>query len=102
MFDKNEFVESVITRDLSLYEIANEARAEIARIESRSIRAPGSSDDVRFLGSVEFFVQSREIPANLPDDNFQLVLHLAWYLIGRGDLTPDVLELFGAGAAQVC
>ncbi len=102
MFDNNEFVTSVITRNLSLYEIANEARAEITRTESRSNRAPGSSDHVRFLGSVEFFLQSREIPANVPDEHFQLVLHIAWYLVGRGDFTPDVIELFGTGAGQVC
>ncbi len=95
MFDKNEFVESVITRDLSLYEIADEARAEISRIESRSIRAPGSSDDVRFLGSVEFFLQSRKSPAVLSADNFRLLHRLAKHLVDRGNLSTDILELFG-------
>ncbi len=109
MFDKKEFVESVIERGLGRNEIIKEAQAEIRLTESIShrvtgapeSRAAGSGEYLRFLGSVEFFLQSREIPANVPDDHFQLVLHLAWYLVGRGDFTPDVIELFGTGAGQV-
>ena len=97
MFDKNEFVESVITRDLTLYEIANEARAEIARIESRSIRPVRSSDYARFLRILEFFLISKvkDRPANLSDDNSRLLFRVTKYLVDRGILKPDVLELFG-------
>ena len=72
MFDKKEFVESVIESGLGLDEIANGARAEILRIESRAIR-----------------------PANLSDDNSRLLFRVAKYLVGRGILKPDILELFG-------
>ena len=44
MFDKNDFVESVITRDVSLDEIIEEAREEIPQTESSSYgvtSAPG-------------------------------------------------------------
>ncbi len=97
MFDKNNFVESVITRDLNLYEIAKEAQAEIHRTESRPIRAAGSSDHVRFLRSLVFFLLSvvRAKPARLSDDEFQILLPLAQHLVDRGDLEPDILELFG-------
>ncbi len=97
MFDKKEFVESVITRRLGLDEIVKEARAEILRIESRSIREPGSSDDVRFFHSMVFFLISKVKvrPANLSDDEFQILLPLAQHLVDRGDLSSDILELFG-------
>ena len=95
MFDKKKFVEDVIERGRSLDQIVNEARDDILYIESRSIRPAGSSDHVHFLGSVEFFLQSRKIPAVLSADNFQLLYHLAQHLVDRGDLEPDILELFG-------
>ncbi len=104
MFDKNAFVESVIERRLIGYEIVNEARAEIARTESSSHRVKGAPDSralgsgeyLRFLGSVVFFLQSRKIPAVLSADNFQLLRRLTQHLVDRGDLEPDILELFGA------
>ena len=95
MFDKNEFVESVIERGRSLDQIVNEARDDILYIESRSIRPAGSSDHVRFLRSLVFFLQSGEIPEDLLDDEFQILLPLAQHLVDRGHLNPDVLELFG-------
>ncbi len=97
MFDKNEFVESVIERGLSRYEIAKEAQAEINRTESRSIRAAGSRDHVRFLRSLVFFLLGvgKVRPAWLSDDEFQILLPLAQHLVDRGDLEPDILELFG-------
>ncbi len=97
MFDKKEFVESVIARRLSRYEIAKEALTEVHQIESRSIRAAGSRDHVRFLRSLVFFLTS-EVKvrlANLSDDEFQILLPLAQHLVDRGDLEPDILELFG-------
>ncbi len=97
MFDKKEFVESVIKRGLNRYEIAKEAQPEIHRIESRSIRAAGSSDHVRFLRSLVFFLLSvvKAEPARLSDDEFQILLPLVQHLVDRGDLEPDILELFG-------
>ncbi len=97
MFDKKEFVESVIARRLSRYEIAKEAQAEINRTESRSIRAVGSSDHVRFLRALVFFLLSvgNVRPARLSDDEFQILLPLVQHLVDRGDLEPDFLELFG-------
>ena len=79
MFDKNDFVESVIERGLNRYEIAKEAQAEINRTESRSIRAEGSSDHVRFLRSLVFFLgcDLKVKPARLSDDEFQILLPLA-------------------------
>ena len=95
MFDKKKFVEDVIERGRSLDQIVNEARDDILYIESRSIRPAGSSDHVRFLRSLVFFLQSGEIPEDLLDDEFQLLLPLAQHLVDRGHLNPDVLELFG-------
>ena len=95
MFDKNDFVESVIARRLGLDEIVKEARAEILYTESRAIRPVESRDYVRFLRSLMFFLQNRKIPAVLSADNFQLLYHLAQHLVDRGDLEPDILELFG-------
>ena len=97
MFDTKEFVESVITRDLSLDEIVKEAREEIHQIQSRPIRAARSSDHARFLRILVFFLISevKARPANLSDDNFRLLLPLAQHLVDRGDLRPDILELFG-------
>ncbi len=102
---KNEFVESVIARRLSLDEIVSEARAEIHRTESSSHRVKGAPDSralgsgeyLRFLGSVVFFFQRRKIPAVLSADNFQLLHRLTQYLVDRGDLKPEILELFSAG-----
>ncbi len=103
MFDKNEFVESVIERGLSRNEILSELREEIDLTESIShpvkgapdTKALGSGEYLRFLGSVVFFFQSRKIPAVLSTDNFQLLHRLARHLVDRGDLEPDILELFG-------
>ncbi len=105
MFDKKEFVEDVIERGLGLDEIVNEAQAEIHLTESRSPlvtgapanRAPGSGDHVRFLRALVFFLRGKVIPENLSDDDFQILHRLAKHLVDRGDLEPDILELFGAG-----
>ena len=105
MFDKKEFVEDVIARRLNRYKIVSEARAEIHRTESRlhlvidapDNRAGGSSDHVRFLRALVFFLLSvvKVRPENLSDDEFQILLPLAQHLVDRGDLEPDILELFG-------
>ncbi len=97
MFDKKEFVESAIKRGLSLDEIVKETRTEILRIESRAIRPVGSSDYARFLRILVFFLISKVKvrPANLSDDNSRLLFRVAKYLVDRGRLKPDVLELFG-------
>ncbi len=103
MFDKKEFFESVIKRGLRLHEIVSAARAEILRIESRAIRPVGSSDYARFLRILVFFliIEVKVRPANLSDkakyreDEFQILLPLAQHLVDRGDLEPDILELFG-------
>ena len=105
MFDKKEFVESAIKRGLSLDEIVDEALTEIHRTESRSRlvtgapakRAAGSGDHVPFLRSLVFFLTSvvKVKPENLSADEFQILLPLAQHLVDRGDLSPDVLELFG-------
>ncbi len=103
MFDKNDFVESVIARDLDFEEIIEDARDEIDLTESSSRlvrgapanRAAWSGDHVRFLGSVVFFLQGGVIPDSLSDDDFQILFRLAQHLVDRGDLNPDILELFG-------
>ncbi len=97
MFDKKEFVESAIKRGLSLDEIVSEARTEILYIESRPIRPVGSGDYARFLRILVFFLISevKVRPANLSDDNSRLLFRVAKYLVDRGILKPDVLELFG-------
>ncbi len=97
MFDKNEFVESVIRRKLGLDEIVREARAEILYTESRPVRPVGGGDHVRFLRILVFFLISevKVRPANLSDDNSRLLFRVAKYLVDRGRLSPDVLELFG-------
>ncbi len=107
MFDKKEFVESAIKRGLSLHEIVSEAQAEIHLTESISHRVKGvpanrtaeSADHVRFLRALVFFLLSvvKVRPANLSDDEFQILLPLAQHLVDRGDFSPDILELFGAG-----
>ncbi len=99
MFDKKEFVESAIKRGLSLDQIVDEAREKIHQIESRPIRAAGSSDHVRFLRILVFFLISevKVKPAKLSDDNSQLLFRVTKYLVDRGKLKPDILELFGAG-----
>ncbi len=99
VFDKKEFVEGVIARRLRLHEIVSEARAEILRIESRAIRPVGSRDYALFLRILVFFLISKVKvrPANLSYANSKLLLHLDRYLVGRGDLTSDVFELFDAG-----
>ncbi len=98
MFDKNEFIESVIRRGLRLHEIVSEARAEIHRIESRAIRPVGSRDYARFLRILVFLLISevKVRPPNLSDDNSRLLFRVTKYLIDRGILKPDILELFGA------
>ena len=103
VFDKKEFVESVIERGLNRNEIIKEAQAEIRLTESIShrvtgapeSRAAGSGEYLRFLGSVEFFLQSRKSPAVLSADNFRLLHRLAKHLVDRDNLSPDILELFG-------
>ncbi len=103
MFDTNEFVESVIAKGRSLDEIVNEALDEIHETESRSPlvtdapadRAAGGSDHVRFLHSLVFFLQSGDMPKNISDDDSQILLRLAQHLVDRGDLEPEILELFG-------
>ncbi len=99
MLDKKKFVESVIARKLGLNEIVAEARAEIRQTESRRFRTPGSSDHVRFLRSLVFFlISSAKVrPLNLSDDEFQILLPLAQHLVDQDGLNPDVLELFGTG-----
>ena len=105
VFDKKEFVESVIERGLSLDQIVDEARKEIHLTESLLHlvrrtpvnRAARSSDHVRFLRSLVFFLTS-EVKvrlANLSDDDFQILHRLTQYLVDRGDLKPEILELFG-------
>ena len=97
MFDKKEFVEDVIARGLGLDQIVNEARVDILLIESRTIRPVGSSDYAEFLRILVFFLISevKAKPANLSDDDFQLLHRLAKYLVDRGILKPDILECFG-------
>jgi len=97
VFDKKEFVKGVIARRLGLDEIVTEARAEILRIESRAIRPVGSRDYARFLRILVFFLISevKARPANLSDENSRLLFRVAKYLVDRGRLKPDVLELFG-------
>ena len=121
VFDSDEFIESVIERGLSRYEIVNEALVEIHRSESRlrlvigaptnpvhsptaligtpTNRATESSDDVRLLHSLVFFLECelKVKPARLSDDEFQILLPLAQHLVDHGGLNPDILELFGAG-----
>ena len=105
MFDKKEFVEDIIERGLSRNEIIKEAREEIHRTESSSHlvidapdnRAEESSDHVRFLRALVFFLLGvvKVRPANLSDDEFQILLPLAQHLVDQDGLSPDVLELFG-------
>ncbi len=97
MFDKKEFVEDVIARSRSLDEIVSEARKDLLYIKSRSIRPVGSGDYARFLRILVFFLISevKVKPANLSDDNSQLMFRVAQHLVDRGDFNPDVLELFG-------
>jgi len=95
--DKNAFVESVIRRKLGLLAIVSEARAEIRQIKSRPIRPVESSDYARFLHILVFFLISevKARPANLSDDNSRLLFRITKYLVDRGQLKPDILELFG-------
>ena len=97
MFDKKKFVDGVIERKLGLFAIVVEARAEIRRTEARLIRAPGSSEHVRFLRSLVFFLISpaHARPINLSDDDFLLLLPLAQYLVDQYGLSPDILASFG-------
>ncbi len=97
MFDKKEFVEDMIERGLNRYKIVSEARAEILYTESRSIRPVGGGAYVRFLRILMFFliIEVKARPANLSDDNSRLLVRVAKYLVDRGDLEPDTLELFG-------
>ena len=95
--DKNAFVESVIRRKLGLLAIVSEARAEIRQIGSPLIRPVESSDYARFLHILVFFLISevKARPANLSDDNSRLLFRITKYLVDRGDLSSDILELFG-------
>ncbi len=85
MFDKKEFVESVIERGLGLDEIVNEAQAEIHLTESISHRVKGvpanrtaeSADHVWFLRALVFFLMSGDMPNSISDDEFQILLPLA-------------------------
>ena len=97
VFDKKAFVESVIRRKLGLLAIVNEARAEIRQIGSPLIRPVGSSDYVRFLHILVFFLISevKARPANLSDDNSRFLFRITKYLVDRDGLKPDILELFG-------
>jgi len=97
VFDKNAFVEGVIARRLGLDEIVKEARAEIRQIGSRPIRPVESNDYVRFLHILVFFLISevKVRPTNLSDDNSRLLFRITKYLVDRGPLDPDILELFG-------
>ena len=97
MSDKNAFVDSVIRRKLGLLAIVSEARAEIRQIESRPIRPVESRDYARFLRILVFFLISevKVSPAYLSDDNSRLLFRVARYLVDRGTLNPDILELFG-------
>ena len=97
MFDKNDFVKGMIARGRSLDQIVKEAREKIHQIESRPVRAAGSSDHVRFLCSLVLFLISKVKvkPEDLSDDDFQLLLPLAQHRVDRGDLSPDILESFG-------
>ena len=99
MFDKKRFVESVTARKLGLYAIVAEARAEIRQTESRAIRARGSSDNIRFLRILVFFLISevKSEPANLSDDELKLLFQVTNYLVDAGNLNPHVLKLFSAG-----
>ena len=99
MFDQKKFIESVIARKLSLCAIVAEARAEIRQTESRPIRAPGSSDDIRFLRILVFFLISevKVKPANLSDDDSKLLFQVTKYLVDAGNLNPHVLKLFDVG-----
>ncbi len=89
----------MIERGLDLNEIISEARTEILYIESRPIRPVGSGDYARFLRILVFFLISevKVRPADLSDDNSRLLFRVARYLVDRGMLKPDVLELFGTG-----
>ena len=97
MLDKKKFIESVIARRLGLYAIVAEARAVIRQTEARRIRAPGSSEHVRFLRSLVFFLISptNARPINLSDDDFLLLLPLAQHLVDQYDLSSDILASFG-------
>ena len=99
VFDKNAFVESVIRRKLGLQAIVSEARAEIRQTESRAVRPVASGDHIRFFRILVFFLISeiKVRPANLSDDNSRLLFRITKYLVDRGTLDPDILELFGAG-----
>jgi len=94
--DKKKFVQSVIRRKLDLQAIVSEARAEIRQIGSPPIRPVGSSDYVRFLHILVFFLISevKVRPANLSGDNSRFLFRVARYLVDRHSLNPDVLELF--------
>jgi len=99
VFNKKKFVESAIKRKLGLHAIVAEARAEIRQTESRAIRARGSSDRIRFLRILVFFLISavKVKPANLSDDDFNLLFQVTKYLVDAGDLNSHVLKLFGTG-----
>ena len=104
VFDKKEFVESVIKRDLSLDEIIIEARDESTRAESGSDDVEGAAESgtaesiayVQFLSSLGFFLRGGTMPAGISDDDFQLLHHLTKYLVELGNFKPAILTLFAA------
>ncbi len=97
VLNKKKFVESVIARKLGLCAIVAEARAKIRRTEARRIIAPGSSEYVRFLRSLVFFLISRTNarPINLSDDDFLLLLPVAQHLVDQYGLSTNILASFG-------
>jgi len=106
MYDKKEFVDGVVERDVGRLEIIKEARDEVRQTERESHRVPGapaaraagSGGYGQFLLSLVFFLGHRIRPASLSDDDFDLLLPLAEHLVARGDLQASVLELFRGSA----
>ena len=96
MFDKNEFVESVIKRELGIDEIIKEAGERVLQTESSSYGAAGSDEYIHFLNSVGFFLQSGTLPEGISDDDFQLLHRLTKYLVEIRNFKPIILESFGA------
>ncbi len=105
MFDKKEFVDSVIQRELSTEEIIKAAREEIARTESSPYGVKGASENraadsgkyLQFLGSVGLFLQSGTMPGGVSENDFWLLHRLAKYLVELRNFKPTILELFGTG-----
>ncbi len=96
MLDKNEFVESVIKRELGIDEIVKEAGEGVLQTESSSYSAAGSGEYVDFLNSVGLFLQRGTLPEGISDDDFQLLHRLTKYLVEIRNFKPTILESFGA------